>query len=290
MNVLAEAPALTVHRSRKLIPEFDLHRPQTTAEAVATKTALGPGAVFMAGGIDVVNRMKFGVPVTDVIHLAGLADARLHEIAEEADGLRLGALVTHDKLATSPLVARHLPALTQTWSEIANIRVRCKGTIGGNLMAGDPAYDFTLTAMAANARLEFLETGGKSRFVAAADPGALANDGLLLAITLPSANTVRLWFDRSLRPVLTLVLGLDMTDGRISGGRVAIGCAYAKPIAVRLPLDEPLASAELARQADSLAQRVASDLPEPIGDPLAGSAYRRRMIQVLLRRNLAAVA
>jgi len=171
MNALGAAPALTVHRSRKLIPEFDLHRPTTVAKAVAIKAARGPGAVFMAGGIDVVNRMKFGVPVTDVIYLAGIAG--LDEITETPDGLRLGALVTHDRLATSPLVARHLPALTQTWDDVANIRVRCKGTLGGNLMAGDPAYDFALAAMAANARLEFLEPGGATRTVAAPDPGAL---------------------------------------------------------------------------------------------------------------------
>jgi aerobic carbon-monoxide dehydrogenase medium subunit len=288
MNALGAAPALTVHRSRKLIPEFDLHRPKTAAQAVATKAARGPGAVFMAGGIDVVNRMKFGVPVTDVIHLGGIAG--LDEITETPDGLRLGALVTHDRLATSPLVARHLPTLTQTWDDVANIRVRCKGTLGGNLMAGDPAYDFALAAMAANARLEFLGTAGITRIVAASEPGALDSDALLLAITIPSAADLRLFFDRSLRPVVTLALGLDIADGRVAGGRIAIGCAYTKPVAARLPLDAPTTRAELKQRADTLAHEVASTLPEPLGDPVASSSYRRRMIEVLLRRNLAAAA
>jgi aerobic carbon-monoxide dehydrogenase medium subunit len=288
MNALGAAPALTVHRSRKLIPEFDLHRPKTAAEAVATKAARGPGAVFMAGGIDVVNRMKFGVPVTDVIYLGGIAG--LGEITETANGLRLGALVTHDRLATSQLVAQHLPALTQTWDEVANIRVRCKGTLGGNLMASDSAYDFALAAMAANARLEFLEPGGAARIVAASEPGALDSDGLLVAITIPSAADLRLFFDRSLRPVVTLALGLDMTDGRIVGGRVVIGCAYARPIAAQQPLDASATPVELAQRADALAHQVASALPEPLGDPVASAGYRRRMIEVLLRRKLGAAA
>jgi carbon-monoxide dehydrogenase medium subunit len=242
----------------------------------------------MAGGIDVVNRMKFGVPVTDIIHLGGVAG--LDEIREDAGGLRLGALVTHDKLATSPLVARRLPALTQTWDGVANIRVRCKGTLGGNLMTSDPTYDFALAAMAANARLEFLGPNGTSRIAAATDPDALTSDGLLLAMTLPSTDTLRLAFDRSLRPVVTVVLGLDLADGRIGGGRVAIGCAYAKPIAAHLPLEEPLSPGDFARHADTLAHEVAANLPEPIGDSVAGSDYRRRMIEVLLRRNLSAAA
>jgi hypothetical protein len=28
--------------------------------------------------------------------------------------------------------------LAQTWQDVANIRVRCKGTIGGDIMAADP--------------------------------------------------------------------------------------------------------------------------------------------------------
>ena len=109
------------------------------------KAAAGPGAVYMAGGIDVVNRMKSGFPVTDLIHLGRVAG--LDGIEEFDDGLRLGALVTHDRMATSPLVLARLPALAQTWPDVANIRIRCKATIGGNIIAGDPAYDFALPPM-----------------------------------------------------------------------------------------------------------------------------------------------
>jgi len=69
---LAGVGSLAVHRSRKLIPEFRLHRPNSPAEAVALKAAAGADAVFMAGGIDMVNRMKSGAPVTEVIHLGRL--------------------------------------------------------------------------------------------------------------------------------------------------------------------------------------------------------------------------
>ena len=169
MISLDVASSLAVHRSRKLIPEFRLHRPRSTMEAVALKAAAGAGAVFMAGGIDVVNRMKFGVPVTDVIHLGRLAG--LDRIEEREGELHLGALVTHDRLATAPQVAARLPSLAQTWPEVANIRIRCKGTIGGNIMAGDPSYDFALTALAADARLHFLISDGSTDRLGDAVPG-----------------------------------------------------------------------------------------------------------------------
>src|SRR5579863_5221454 len=141
-------PVLAVHRSRKLIAEFRLHRPRSAAEAAAIKAEGGPGAVFMAGGIDLVNRMKFGAAIADLVHLGGVTG--LDAIEPTADGLRLGSLVTHDRLATSPVVRSLLPVLAQTWPDVANIRIRCKGTVGGNIMAGDPAYDFALAALAAN--------------------------------------------------------------------------------------------------------------------------------------------
>src|SRR5215468_9684467 len=187
MTVLATATPLAVHRSRKLIPEFRLHRPRSAAEAVSMKAAAGPGAVYMAGGIDVVNRMKSGLQVTDVIHLGAVAE--LDDIEEAEEGLQLGALVTHDRLATAPLVKARTPALAQAWPDVANIRIRCKGTIGGNIMAGDPSYDFALAALAANARLHFLADDGSARTTSSSQLNAGMPDGLLTAVSVPSSDT-----------------------------------------------------------------------------------------------------
>ena len=287
MTPLDAATSLAVHRSRKLIAEFRLHRPRSATEAVALKAEAGAGAVFMAGGIDVVNRMKYGVRVTDVIHLGRVDD--LDRIEEQEGGLRFGALVTHDRLVTSPQVGARLPSLAQIWPDVANIRIRCKGTIGGNIMAGDPSYDFALAAVAADAQLHFLSLDGGPVMFAAVD--GIANQvGLLTAIEFPLVSTLRLLFDRSLRPIVTLALGLNFVDGHITGGRAAIGCAYPVVVAAKLPFDEPLPPVKLACGAAPLAQAVAAELPEPLGDGHGSSGYRQRMIELLLRRNLGAVA
>jgi carbon-monoxide dehydrogenase medium subunit len=284
---LDAATSLAVHRSRKLIAEFRLHRPRSATEAVALKAEAGAGAVFMAGGIDVVNRMKYGVRVTDVIHLGRVDD--LDRIEEQEGGLRFGALVTHDRLVTSPQVGARLPSLAQIWPDVANIRIRCKGTIGGNIMAGDPSYDFALAAVAADAQLHFLSLDGGPVMFAAVD--GIANQvGLLTAIEFPLGSTLRLLFDRSLRPIVTLALGLNFVNGHITGGRAAIGCAYPVVVAAKLPFDEPLPPVKLACGAAPLAQAVAAELPEPLGDGHGSSGYRQRMIELLLRRNLGAVA
>ena len=157
-------------------------------------------------------------------------------------------------------------------------------------MAGDPAYDFALAALAADARLHFFTAEGSTRIVAATQAAAETGGGLLTAITLPSASALNLVFDRSLRPIVTLVLGLDVADGRVVGGRVAIGGAYAAPLAASLPFREPLPLGELAHHAEWIAQEAVTGLPTPLADHHATPAYRQRMIEVLLRRNLAASA
>ena len=151
-----------------------------------------------------------------------------------------------------------------------------------------PWCDFALAALAANARLEFLGLDGRTRSVIAGTLGAASDEGLLTTITLPSGASCRLVFDRSLRPIVTLALGFDLDGDRIAGGRVAIGCAYAAPLVTALPLG-PLMPHRLAAIAQRVAQATLSQLPEPVGDPHATAAYRRRMIAVLLRRNLSAL-
>ncbi|HKD36482.1 MAG TPA: FAD binding domain-containing protein [Pirellulales bacterium] len=270
-----------------MIPPFRLWRPRSAAEAVAMRAEAGDGAVFMAGGIDIVNRMKFGEPITEVIYLGGVTE--LCTINDTEGGLHVGSLVTHHQFENCALIGARLPVLAQTWQDVANIRIRCKGTIGGNIMAADPNYDFALAAMAAGAHLDFLDQDGTARRISAIEVGGLSASGLLTGIIFPSADRLHVAFDRSLRPAITLALGLDCPEGKVAGGRVAIGCAFPMPITARLPITEPLLPRELVEKTAALARDLTVLLPEPLTNRHASARYRRQMIEVLLRRNLAAL-
>ena len=52
-----------------------------------------------------------------MIYLGGVAG--LGTIAETAGTLRLGSLVTHYQLETSEIIRERLPALAETWQEVA---------------------------------------------------------------------------------------------------------------------------------------------------------------------------
>ena len=76
-----------------MIPPLEYHRPASLPEACALLEELGPGAVPLAGGTDLVVDLRRGMP--GVSHLVSLRDLEeLRAIRLESGELRVGALVT----------------------------------------------------------------------------------------------------------------------------------------------------------------------------------------------------
>ena len=265
---------LVALRSRRQIAPFTMHRPTSVVEALALRGEPGASA-FLAGGIDLIDWLKYGHPLDRVIRLDGIPG--LADIAAEADALRIGAMATHAAIAGSPSIRDLLPDLAALWPAVANPRVRLTGTIGGNVMAGKAEYDGLPALMALGAAAEV--ASGAYIGLDALDPACLVT-----ALLIPEPARLRLFADRSLRPALTVWLGLSEVSGQVLSLRVAVGMAHPRPVCVTLPLDLPRAS--LGPAAAELAADVARHLPDPASDGRAGAVYRRRMVEVLTRRIL----
>ncbi|HEV7619734.1 MAG TPA: FAD binding domain-containing protein [Burkholderiaceae bacterium] len=269
-------------RSRSRIAPFHLHRPSTVDEAVQLMGEMQTTGAYMAGGLDLINRMKFGAGPENVIHLARVSEMTTMESINRT--MRIGAGVTHREIAMSPAMREHFPSLATVWSTLANPRVRCKGSLGGNVMARDPGYDVAPILMALGAHVT-LAAPGRDRTQVPID--AIAREtGLLVSVEIPVEDRVMLRVDRSMRPIVGIALGLDHDNGFIVRVRVAISCAYAGPCVRPLELPHPLSQPELAKRAASLASAFMDGLATPLNDWQASSQYRRQMIQVLLRRLL----
>jgi aerobic carbon-monoxide dehydrogenase medium subunit len=272
---------LTGLRSRKHIHPFDLLRPGSPAEAIGMALPDDRSA-FMAGGLDLIDQMKSGKTFERVILLGGIRAMRA--IRQAGGRIVIGALTTHAEIAHNDLLGEAAPDLVTLWRTIANPRVRYAGTIGGNLMSGQPHYDAApaLLALAADAVLHTAASARTTGIDRLADhPGALL-DSISIAATPP----LRLLADRSLHPALSIYLGARVDRGELVSARVAIGCACERPVAVDLPLGGEAVSG-LAAKAGEIVRAVAAALPaEMIDDGLASAAYRRRMCDVLIRRLL----
>ncbi len=111
---------------------FEYASPTSVQQAVALLSGNWGDSEILAGGTDLLGRMKDHVSTPKrVINIKQLPG--LHAISAEAGGLRIGALVTLDRIADSSDVQKNYPALAQAVADAASPQIRNMATIGGNL-------------------------------------------------------------------------------------------------------------------------------------------------------------
>lgn len=119
--------------TKVIIPEFEYVAPGDLQEALACLASHGAEAVVLAGGTDLVVRMKQRLVkprfVVSLKNLEGLRGVR------EGDSvIVIGAMTPLVEVLESEIVEKHLPALRQAVGKIGAPSIQhFRGTIGGNL-------------------------------------------------------------------------------------------------------------------------------------------------------------
>lgn len=123
-----------------ILPPFELHKPETLDEVVATVKSLrqsGEDFDYMAGGTDVLPNYKNRLNAKPhVVSLSALRE--LATISTES----IGALANVEDLAHDPQIAEHFPALADAAGLISSPPLRNLGTVGGNLLLDTRCYYF----------------------------------------------------------------------------------------------------------------------------------------------------
>ncbi len=115
------------------LPAFELAQPETIEAACALFAEHGERAMIVAGGTDLLPNLKHELYDIDVvIALAGIP--ALDDIEMQGHGLSIGAMTPLARVAASPDVRSHAPALAQAASLVAGPQHRTMGTLGGNVM------------------------------------------------------------------------------------------------------------------------------------------------------------
>src|SRR5262249_25016911 len=135
-----ETRGLVAVKANMTIRSFELLQPRSLDEASEQLLKHGDDARPIAGGTTLVILMK-----QRALHYPYLVDLQsipgLDRITEEADGIRIGALVTHRAIELSPLVQNSFPVVARAFSRIGNVRVRETASVGGNLAHADYRLD-----------------------------------------------------------------------------------------------------------------------------------------------------
>src|ERR1700677_1858605 len=255
--------SVTVHRSRKLISPFVLHRPATVDDACALLNEYGDEATVIAGGIDVIGKAKMVLGLAHGVAVAGIAE--MHGIRLLDDRLEIGAAVTHREVETNTLIRARMPAVREYIGELGNIRIRCQGTIGGNVMADEPGYEILPLLLALDATLNFCDPAdAMSRAVAARDFArthpATRSVCLLASVSIPLSRISLAW-DRSLRPTMTLVTGVRHSNGRPTTAGAALAGVHRRAVWGPVPVGAGAEASEL--DASTHSTQWAAAMPEP---------------------------
>jgi len=281
------ATIAAIAASRKRIAPFRLLRP-TTVEALCESKRQWPDALLHAGGIDLVSRMKFGLAAPAVIDLGALDEIK--GVRQAGDIVEIGAATTHWQIEHDELLKALLPAVPDFVAGLGNVRVRVQGTIGGNIMAGEPGYEMLPLLAALDAGLRFVDwRNGRRRNVPARGFGVDATDGayLLAVIAVPLSGKTVTW-DRSLRPQLGLIAAFDWHEGMVVSGFAALtGCGG---VWASLPLARPLSRNDLAATSGAIAESWGELLPPLNGPAELSRDYCRHVAQVMLRRAITRMA
>src|ERR687888_810625 len=218
-----------------LLREVAYARPASVEEALRLLTD-HPGARALAGGQTLTNVMKARAASPDgLVDLNGIDE--LHGLDLAADGtLTIGAMTTYTEIMASA-EARARPILGEVCAQIADVQVRNRGTIGGNVCSSDPTNHLPPLLVALGATLTVTGKDGERQvpaqefflgvYMTAARPGEL-----LTKITVPPGRR---------DGFASVPIGVDGTcivnaAASLNGGvRVALGCVAATPVVVEAP-------------------------------------------------------
>lgn len=274
---------------------FELHRPTSLREALALKAEHGDAATFHAGGTELIVALKARVLQYD--HLIDIKQVpELRDIRVKDDGtLVIGALSTHHAIANDPLVRKLLPAYAELSEEVANIRVRVAGTIGGVLCFAEPHADAPTLLCAVDARLRLAGAGGE-RVVASRDfhlgefTTARKDDELLVSIEVPPQAASRAayrCFGHTERPAVGVAAVWHAEGSQRLSLWVGAICAVptrltrSEKAAGQLPQDLP--ADEIWQRLQPVVEAEAGQL-EAHDDLHGGADYKRHLVTVLAQR------
>ena len=266
---------------------FEYARPSTLAEAIALLEHEGPRAKVLAGGTDLLIRLRDGTfapaVVVDVKRILEMAPA-----ISSADGwVRVSAGTTMTQIMESPVVRGVFPALAESARYVGSVQIRNRATLAGNQCNASPAADTATPLLVYGAVMVAVGQGGERRipldeFFVRSGVTTLGAGELVTAIELPLPSGAR----RSAFQRRTRRRGHDLASVTVSvarsddGVRLAYGSLGPRP---RL-LVGPAGSEEAL-----LEQAVREATPSPTS-MRAGPEYRLAMLRVLGRRAIEAAA
>jgi len=173
---------------------FAYERPATLAAASRLLVEAGPDARLLAGGTDLIIRLRDGTLrpplVVDVKRIDELDTG-----IEERDGrMRIGALTVMTDIVAHEGLRRSFPALVEGAEVVGSVQIRNRATLAGNVCNASPAADTIPALLVYDAEVVIVGPAGERRqpldtLLLASGRTTLQPGELVSAIELPIPGT-----------------------------------------------------------------------------------------------------
>jgi CO/xanthine dehydrogenase FAD-binding subunit len=272
--------------------------PDSVEEAASLLNEKGEAACVLAGGTDVMVRLKRGMVPAGVTTLVSVHRIRsLRGTRTEMDDIVVGAATTASDLLRDPLVADRVPILASVADRLASAQIRNMATVGGNLVNASPAGDLISPLLLLDARLLLLSAGGErevpvAEFFTGPGESVLRPDELLVQARFKAPPLERFFgFEKAgTRPAMecsVVTVGLAYTRQKELLHDVRVAFGSSAPVPLRgYKTEAALEGRQLGPGLIERAAEVAAAEVAPISDVRGSESYRRVLAGAFLRRLL----
>jgi CO/xanthine dehydrogenase FAD-binding subunit len=251
--------------------------------------SLAATGTLIAGGTDVLVRMRAGLAVLRLVDVSNLADPP--PVMVQRDGVvELSALAPISRVVEA--LERRLPGIDQSAVLFGSLQIRNRATFGGNLQNASPAADLVPPLVAADAVLTVEGPGGIREVPVgefATGPGrSVLRPGEWLAtvrVPLPDGEEgFRKLGGREAMAISVANLAWRWRrgdDGTLTGVRLAVGAVA--PTVIRAHRAEAVLESRVPT-GDVVAEAVRALASEvsPIDDVRGSARYRREVVGGML--------
>ena len=278
------------------IKEFEYFKPSTLSEAISLLAQYRGKAKILAGGTDLLIQMKQRnlTPeyLVDIKNISEL-DYIKHN---ENEGLKIGALVTHNSLVKSAVIQEKFSLLVKASLAVGSVQTRNRGTVVGNVCNASPSADTIPSLIALDASLKLISSK-RERLVKIKDffispfKNILKETELVAEIQVPKlpahSGGSYLWLpkitsvDETLVGVGVLIAVGDLIHKICTMARIGLGSVA--PIPIRAKNAEEVLK---GKRIDDIICSQAAEVAANEASPRSRAEYRREMVKVFVKRAL----
>lgn len=243
---------------------FTYHAPTNLMDACKLLASGGKGARIVAGGTDLLVRVKQGLSTPEIlVDVKGLQELKTL-LYQPEHGLVLGSGLLLRQIETDLLITERCPALTEAAGKVASYPIRWMGTLGGNLCQETMCWYYNQSSLWRHSQPACFKTGEGECTIAHRPEICYAvyrGDLAVVLLALDAEVTLRSQEREKSLPLASLFLGKGESPLAISPGEILTSVliphsalrrrvSYQK-LSFRSAVDYPLASAAVAMEGGS---------------------------------------